>query len=189
MFQLLSTPLTSCMTCHFSPHVQLSFWSWNMPDCDPAQSSHLLFPLPWTHFLPFVALLAPSWCSDFSWGVNLPRTVTIHSIKVALHPPRATHHFSPPGNPVSLSPWLLLLSKPALFTCLFTFLSSGFHQVKVWSLDILFPTYSAVCGTMLGTLEVLDNCKFSPGFYILSACLINVLILCISMARLWHPGA
>ena len=40
MFQALPTPLTSCMTHHFSPRCQLSFRSWNMPGCFPPHSFH-----------------------------------------------------------------------------------------------------------------------------------------------------
>lgn len=108
---------------------------------------------------------------QISAEVSPPAKVTVHSIKVALPPPRAASQFSPPCYPVSLSP-----RGPFLFEMsLFTFLSSGICKESVPSLAILFPTYSPALSTIPGTPDGLDNqANSAPGVILLSGCLINV---------------
>lgn len=59
---------------------------------------------------------------------HLPTEVTIHSIKVALPPPRAACHFSSSYCPGPFSPWLPPLPELISFMYLFTFSLSVFHQ-------------------------------------------------------------
>ena len=59
---------------------------------------------------------------------HLPKEVTIHSIKIALHPPKSSCHFSPSYCLGPFSPWLLLLPKLVSFIYLSTLASPGFHQ-------------------------------------------------------------
>ena len=59
---------------------------------------------------------------------HLPKEMTTHSIKIALHPPKSACHFSPTYCLCPFSPWPLPLPKLVSFMYLFTFASPGFHQ-------------------------------------------------------------
>lgn len=148
-----------------------------MPDCFPPQGFALALPSARNTFLSNCHITGCFLLFRSQLRCHLPKEVTIHSIKVALPPPRAACHFSSSYCPGPFSPWLPPLPELISLMYLITFSLSVFHQYRIWSPAILLPTFSPVLETMPDTLEGLGSQPNSAlDFILLLGSLVSVTV-------------